>query len=125
MSENTSLLESLEIDAQGVTELAARLLEEGAENAGHTLAALHLPDLSERLDALYEDTLDMRRPHLAVLVATIDHAHRQLTDVLDSTALDYWVPQEMLDKAHEGMRITAEALAEVVGALQVRDRRRD
>lgn len=124
----SDLLAEIELDADRLGEIAERLGEDELTSAANTLAAMtQFAALDGDDSALYEDTLEMRRSHLAAWAAAADAARDRLLNMLDASALYDRIPDPALgDTVREHLAAAGEALAEIVKALStVPDRDRD
>lgn len=69
-------------------------------------------------DALYADTYDLRRSHLAVLVAVAEHTRARFADLLADMALDDRVGTDTATPLHDGMHSAGEALTKAAHELR-------
>ncbi|QXJ27071.1 hypothetical protein AGRA3207_007872 (plasmid) [Actinomadura graeca] len=129
-----SVLEDLEMSPDDTRELIGSL-EGEAPAVAHLMTAL--ADLAEALeneellDAVYEQSTEMRRPHVRVLVGVLGHALDRLCDGFGAVelesrlaeapeALDSW--ESAMESAREALTALAEDLARPRGERGDRDR---
>ncbi|MQY04142.1 hypothetical protein [Actinomadura macrotermitis] len=126
----STALESLEMTPDDVRDLIGQLEEESPAVAHLMTAFADLADAlesEELLDGVYEQTADMRRPHLRVLVALTGHALERLSAGLNAVELETRVPAgaealEPWESAVETAGQVLESLAEDLARRGERDR---
>jgi len=117
-----SALEAVDLDGSEIEELAELLADEAPDVAAVMHAVrVFLEETGDHLEEMRGETVDMRRPHLAVLLAVVDAARARLAEILQAVDLDYRLPDaDVIVPAHEGLETAGEALTEVVEALRTR-----
>lgn len=114
-----SALYTLNMDVDELGEFIERLTDEAPSTATVMAAMMaFLTDTNEHVDELLAETIDMRRSHLALLLALIEDARARLAAVLKGIDLDGRLPDaDLADPVHDGLATTGEALTVIVDVL--------
>lgn len=115
-----SALTLLDLGENAIPETIQQLAEE-TFNVADTMSALAVFTAAaetDRLDDLPTQTIEIRRSHLTLLVALLDHARAGLADIFRAIDLDGRIPDDdMLDPVRDGFDKAGEGLTAIVEAL--------
>ncbi|MCO6011737.1 hypothetical protein NE236_43005 [Actinoallomurus purpureus] len=118
--QSTSALALLDLEDSAITETIQQLAGESFTvadlmSALWVFTAAAVPD---RLEDLPAETIEIRRSHLAVLVALVDAVRACLATMFRAIDLEGRIPDaDMLDPVHDGLAAAGEGLAEIVSVL--------
>jgi hypothetical protein len=122
-----SALEILEprglVNAEALDRLTDRLTDEAPDVMAviDAIQTFHITT-SEHLQQLADQTYDMRRSHLAFLIALLDQMRERLAEILTRIDLDgRLIDDSMIDTARNGLDAVGGTLAEVVQGLFIKN----